>query len=157
MNYVSFNSWLWNDHRYFGEYSLPFLLLYRSSPTPNYLSIVIAIYKTTAWEVNQTHCSSYKAPGLHSVVLFKVAKAHDHLANCKDCFEGSLCKPFNRRVLVTLFWKEKERDASFDLSSLLVYSIFWSLSFFCILVIIYCCHGADLIASVLASLKLECK
>lgn len=42
------------------------------------------------------HCSSYKAPGLHSVVLFKVAKAHDHLANCKDCFEGSLRKPFNR-------------------------------------------------------------
>lgn len=56
----------------------------------------IAIYKTTAADVNQRHCSTYKAPGLHSVVLLKVEKAHDHLANYKNCFGGSLCKPLNR-------------------------------------------------------------
>lgn len=46
------------------------------------------MYKTTAADVNQRHCSSYKAPGLHSVVLFEVAKAHDHLANYKELFWG---------------------------------------------------------------------
>lgn len=63
--------------------------------TPNYLPTGIAIYKTTAADANQRHCSSYEAPGLHSVVLFKVAKAHDHLANYKNCFGGFLCKPLS--------------------------------------------------------------
>lgn len=107
---------------FWGMLSAPSLLCYTKLPTPGYPSILTAIYRTTAPEVNQSHRSTYKPPGLHSVVLVKVAKARDHLANCKDCFGGPYADyltqgPGSSRS------SEEERYASFPLNSLLVSSL----------------------------------